>query len=312
MIRDLAVLLNAHIPLATALKILADSTSPKTKIILANIKNNVEAGMSLSKACAQYPKVYSSMMCKLIEAGERAAALPTVLNDLADYQDRMGQFKSRVIKAIFYPVVVFIVAMLITLALLLFVVPQFENLFSSMGAELPALTRTVIFISDSIKNYWWLLLIMIMTMSLGIYYYAEKLLSLPLIRKVQARIYISRFCRTLSILLIAGVPIVDGLFLMVESDVRDKILRGEMLSDALQSTSRFSTMMIQMIKVGEASGMLSQMLSRIALMTETELDGILSRFTQLLEPCIMIFMGLFIGGLVIAMYLPVFQLGRVV
>ena len=310
--RDLAILLNAHIPLATALKILADSASPKNKIILTNIKNNIEAGMSLSKACAQYPKMYSSMMCKLIEAGERAAALPTVLNDLADYQERMTEFKSRVIKAIFYPAVVFIVAMIITVALLLFIVPQFENLFTSMGAELPALTRTVIVISNSIKNYWWLLLIMITIMSLVIYYYAEKLLQLPLVRKIQNKIYISRFSRTLSILLTSGVPIVDGLFLMSEHPVRDKILRGEMLSDALQSTGRFSTMMIQMIKVGEASGMLSQMLLRIAVITETELDAILSRFTQLLEPCIMIFMGIFIGGLVIAMYLPVFQLGRVV
>jgi len=312
MIRDLAVLLNAHIPLSTALKILADSTTPKNKVTLNTIRNNIEAGMSLSKACAQYPKVYSPMMCKLLEAGERAAALPTVLNDLADYQERMAEFKSRVLKAVFYPAVVFSVAMLITVALLLFVVPQFENLFTSMGAELPSLTRTVIFISNSINQYWWILMGIIIIGSIGVYYYAEKLLSLPFIRKVQTRIYLSRFSRTLSILLTSGVPLVDGLFLMSAHSVREQILRGEMLSDALQSTGQFSAMMVQMIKVGEASGMLSQMLLRIAVITETELDAILSRFTQLLEPCIMIFMGIFIGGLVIAMYLPVFQLGRVV
>ncbi len=268
--------------------------------------------MSFSKACTQYPKYYPPMICKLFEAGERAAALPVVLNNIADYQEKMADFKSRIIKATFYPAVVFFVAMLITVALLLFVVPQFENLFTSMGTELPSLTRTVIFMSNTIKNYWWMILLVTATIVILIYFHREKFLRLPLIRKIQYKIYISRFSRTLSILLTSGVPLVDGLFLMSEISVREKILRGEMLSDALQSTRRFSGMMIHMIKVGEASGMLSQMLSRIALMTETELDGILSRFTQLLEPCIMIFMGLFIGGLVIAMYLPVFQLGRVV
>lgn len=312
MIRDLAILLQANIPLVSALNVLADSASPKNKIILNNIKNNIESGLSLSKSCAQYPKLYSILICRLIEAGERAAALPVVLNNIADYQDKMSGFKSKVIKALFYPVVVFVMALLITAALLLFVVPQFENLFTSMGAELPQLTRLVIFLSELIQKYWVIMFILFIFCCAGIYFYGHKIVDFPIINKFKHKISITNMTRTLSMLLDAGVPLVDGLYLLSEVKIRDQILRGEMLSNALQSTGRFSSLMIQMIKVGEASGTLSSMLARIALITETEIDGVLSRVTQLLEPCVMIFMGIFIGGLVVAMYLPVFQLGRVV
>ncbi|HEV2614500.1 MAG TPA: type II secretion system F family protein [Gammaproteobacteria bacterium] len=312
MIRDLAILLNANVPLVTALTILAESAPTKSKPILNNIKSNVESGLPLSKSCSQYPKLYSPLTCKLLEAGERAAALPTILNNLADYHDKITEFKSRVIKAIFYPIVVFVIAILISTALLLFIVPQFESLFVSMGAELPFLTRLVIGISNLIKNYWYLIIFVVLGFGGLVYFQAKKLLHLPLISKINNKIIIARLARTLAILLDAGVPLVDALYLMSELAAREQILRGEMLSNALQSTGRFSPLMIQMIKVGEASGKLSHMLSRVAVITETEIDAVLSKVTQLLEPCIMIFMGVFIGGLVIAMYLPVFQLGRVV
>jgi type IV pilus assembly protein PilC len=311
-IRNLAILLQANIPLVSALNVLVDSASPKNKIILNNIKNNVESGWSLSKSCSNYPKLYSPLTCRLLEAGERAAALPTVLNNLADYQEKIAGFKSKVLKALFYPVVVFVIAILITVALLLFVVPQFENLFVSMGAELPGLTRIVLGVSSIIKNYGFIIFIIILLIFGLIYYYAHKILNWPIINKFRNKIAITNMTRTLSMLIDAGVPLVDGLYLLSEGDIREQILRGEMLSNALQSTGRFSPLMIQMIKVGEASGTLSAMLSRVAFIAETEIDAVLSRVTQLLEPCIMIFMGVFIGGLVIAMYLPVFQLGRVV
>lgn len=312
MIKNLAVLLTAHVPLGTALKIIADSASPQQKTMLYEIKKNIEAGMSLSKACAQYPSVYSPMTCKLLEAGERAAALPEVLNNIADYQEKMSAFKSRILKALFYPAVVMTVAVLITIALLLFVVPQFENLFTSMGATLPFLTQTVIALSKNIQQYGWVIVVVMMAIAISLYYYADKWVQSPWVRRFTHKVYISRFSRTLAILLSSGMPLIDGLCLMSEFGVREKILRGEMLSDALQSTRRFSELMIQLIKVGEASGMLSQMLLRIAIISEAEWDTSLSRFTQLLEPCIMVLMGVLIGGLVIAMYLPVFQLGRVV
>lgn len=315
MFRELAVLLNANVNLITALEILISTAEFKDKKILNHIKTDINSGLSFSKACMKYPKLYPAMITQLLEAGERSAALPTVLNHVADYLDKISVFKSKLYKALFYPVIVLITAVLISGGLLYFVVPQFESLFADMGAELPWLTRGVIHLAGFIKTDGKFLLGIIIFIIFGYYglqKYSNFKIPLPVINQFKNKMRVIQLCRSLSLLLGAGVSLVDGLYLNAEWDVRDKILRGEKLSNALHSTARFSPLVIQLINVGEASGSLSPMLLRIAVITETEIDARLSKCVQLLEPCLMIFMGLFIGGLVIAMYLPVFQLGRVV
>jgi len=308
--RELALLLNAKIPLVSALTILIDSTiKPIIKKRLCLIKKDVSGGLSLSQSLAKYPREYSPLTCHLIHAGERASALPEVLENIAVYQEKIAQLKASLIKALIYPVVVLITACLITLGLLFFIIPQFERLFESFGASLPLLTRAVIVFSEILKNNFFIFSGLILILGFIV---VKKFLLIPPVKKIHQKFMAAQMTRTLSMLLKAGVPLANALKFVSAPVLHEKIMRGEMLSNALQSQPEFSAMMIQMVRVGEESGMLSEMLLRIAVITEAGIDQTLARFTQWLEPAIMIFMGVVIGGLVMAMYLPVFQLGSVV
>ena len=314
--RELALLLQANIPLVSALSILIDSeTKKKNKIVLLHIKADVSGGLSFSQALSKYPRTYSPLICHLVQAGERAAALPLMLNTISDYQDKMNDLKSKMIKSLSYPVLVLVSALLITMGLMLYVIPQFEQLFGSFGAELPFLTKTVMWFANSLKQYG---IIVFMILILSGFLGAKYFLKLPGIKKIYAKFMSANMMRTLAMLLKAGIAMSEALRFLSVPVLRDAVMQGELLSRALYLHKKnyliapITPMMIQLIRVGEESGVLSEMLSRVAGMMESQVDVTLSRFTQWLEPVMMIFMGVVVGGLVMAMYLPIFELGNIV
>jgi len=295
---------------------------------------DVQAGSSFSAALQKNPQQFDSLFCNLIYAGEQSGCLELMLENIAVYKERLESLKSKVKKALIYPVAVIAIALIITVILLLFVVPQFKAIFQSFGAPLPALTCAVIAISDFIFHYGWLLLLIAFTGFIGLLHYwkrSEKFrlafdkaqLKIPIIGQILTKAAIARFARTLSITFAAGLPLADALlsvagttgnllYQQATGKIQAEVATGQQLGRAMQLTQLFPTMTLQMVTIGEESGTLDKMLAKVADFYEAEVNNAVDSLSSLLEPMIMVILGVLIGSLVVALYLPIFKLGSVI
>ncbi len=333
--RQLATLLNAGIPLVQALTVIGHGhENQRMKNLILAINEDIQNGQTLAESLRKFPHYFDHLICNLIEAGENAGILESLLTKIASYKEKTELLKKKVKKALIYPSTVLCIAFIVTTILLVFVVPIFKELYTSFGAELPLFTQTVLSMSQWLINDWWIILIMIFIGSFSLYY-AKKhykpfeyfldslLLKLPLIGLLVNKSIIARLTRTLSTLSAAGIPIIDALqsvagvcgnhvYSEAILSMREDVATGQRLQDAMLKTHLFPYFVQQMIAIGEESGVLDNMLSKIADFYETEVDNLMDNLGSLIEPFNMVILGLLIGGLVIAMYLPIFQMGAVI
>lgn len=333
--RQMATMLTAGIPLVQAFDIVArGTTNTSLRNLILDIKSNVEAGSTFSEALKKHPRHFNELYQSLVHAGEQSGSLDIILSKVATYKEKTESLKGKIKKALFYPASVVIVAFVVTAAMLIFVVPQFQQLFQNFGAELPAMTRGIIHLSDFFQRYWWLVF---GSIGFGIYTLIEArkrnpkvahacdrtLLQIPIIGQILEKAAIARFSRTLAITFAAGLPLVDALksvagatgnilFANATHQIRESVATGQQMQVAMRNTNRFPNMVVQMVAIGEESGALEQMLTKVADFHEEEVDNAVESLSSLLEPAIMVFLGVIVGGLVVAMYLPIFKLGSVI
>jgi len=333
--RQLATMMKAGVPLLQTFDIVGKGhNNPAVAKLLLDIKSDVETGSSLSAAFRKYPLYFDQLFCNLISAGEQAGILDTLLERLAIYKEKILAIKSKIKSALFYPTSIIVVAFIIIVIIMLFVIPAFKDLFSGFGAELPAPTLIVMAISDFFVDYWWAIFA-ILGGSGWFFFYTWKrsvtmqarmdriLLKLPIIGEIIRKATIARFARTLSTMFAAGVPLVEALesvagasgnrvYYEATKRIQSEINTGSSLTVAMQNTNVFPNMVLQMTAIGEESGSLDGMLSKVADFFEAEVDDAVAALSSLMEPIIMVVLGVIIGGLVIAMYMPIFKMGAVV
>jgi len=333
--RQLATMLAAGIPLVQAFEIVGNGNDkPSMQKLILDIKADVEGGTSLHEALAKHPLYFDDLFVNLVEAGEQAGALETLLDKIATYKEKTEALKKKVKKALFYPAAVMVVAVVVTVILLIFVIPQFESLFKGFGADLPAFTQFVIDMSRALQDHG---AFVAAVLGGGVYtfmyfhkrskkmreYIDRMALKFPIIGPILYKSAIARFARTLSTMFAAGVPLVEALesvagatgnivFETAVLKMRDEVATGQRLQRAMENTGLFPNMVIQMIAVGEEAGALDAMSGKVATFYEAEVDNAVDSMSSLLEPLIMAILGVLVGGLVIAMYLPIFKLGAVV
>lgn len=333
--RQLATMLAAGIPLVQAFEIVGvGHEKPAMQKLILDIKLNIEGGSSLHESLAKHPVYFDDLYVNLVEAGEQAGALESLLDKVATYKEKTEALKKKIKKALFYPAAVLAVAVIVTLILLLFVIPQFEALFKGFGADLPAFTRLVIDLSRFVQEQgWWMGLLVAGAVVIFIHFkkrsralrhLLDRLsLKLPVVGPILVKAAIARYARTLSTMFSAGVPLVEAMEsvagatgnIVYEQGVlrmRDEVATGQRLQRAMENTALFPNMVVQMIAVGEESGSLDEMASKVADFYELEVDTAVDGLSSLLEPLIMAILGVLVGGLVIAMYLPIFKLGAVI
>ncbi len=333
--RQLATMMTAGIPLVQSFDIVgAGHENPAMQKLILAIKSDVEGGTSLADALAKHPYHFDDLFVSLVSAGEQAGALETLLDKIATYKEKTEAIKKKIKKALFYPAAVVVVAIVVTAILMIFVIPEFESLFQGFGADLPAFTRFVIDISKFVQSYGWILLIAIVGGVWGLleakkrnrgvqHFFDRVMLKLPIIGAILNKSSIARYARTLSTTFAAGVPLVEALAsvagacgnIVYEGAVlkmRDEVATGQRLQRAMENTDLFPNMVNQMIAVGEESGSLDAMSAKVADFYEEEVDNAVDSMSSLLEPLIMAILGVLVGGLVIAMYLPIFKMGAVV
>jgi type IV pilus assembly protein PilC len=333
--RQLATMMTAGIPLVQSFDIVgAGHENPAMQKLILAIKSDVEGGTSLADALAKHPLHFDDLFVNLVSAGEQAGALETLLDKIATYKEKTEAIKKKIKKALFYPAAVVVVAIVVTTILMIYVIPEFESLFQGFGADLPAFTRMVIDISKYLRSTGWVLLIAVVGGIAG-FLYAKKrnravqhfvdrtMLKLPILGPILHKSAIARYARTLATTFAAGVPLVEALGsvagatgnILYENAVlkmRDEVATGQRLQRAMENTDMFPNMVNQMIAVGEESGSLDAMASKVADFYEEEVDNAVDSMSSLLEPLIMAILGVLVGGLVIAMYLPIFKMGSVV
>ncbi|HEV7799808.1 MAG TPA: type II secretion system F family protein [Burkholderiales bacterium] len=333
--RQLATMLKSGVPLLQAFDIVAKghSNAAVSKLIYA-IRSDVETGSSLRQAFEKQPLYFEPLYVNLIGAGEQAGILDTVLERLAQYKEKILAIKGKIKSALFYPLSIVVVAFVITAVIMLFVIPAFKQVFSSFGADLPGLTLIVIAVSDFFVEWWWAIFGAI---GFGVWFFfytwkrSEKmqhtmdrlLLRVPVFGDLVRKSSVARWTRTLSTTFAAGVPLVEALdsvagaagnhvYYVATKRIQGEVATGSSLNSAMQGTDVFANMVIQMVAIGEESGSLDTMLSKVADYYEAEVDDAVNALSSLMEPIIMVVLGVLIGGLVIAMYLPIFKLGAVV
>lgn len=333
--RQMATMIQAGIPLIQSFDIVSKGFSnQRMKDLLNSIKKDVETGTTLAEALHKYPLYFNDLFCNLIGAGEKSGSLDMMLERVATYKEKIESIKKKIKKALTYPMAVLVVAFLVTAGLLIFVVPQFESLFAGFGAELPALTRGVVAMSAFFQSYWYIMFGAIGSVIYAFIYFknhsqtfAENvdryLLKIPVIGSIIEKAAIARFTRTLSITFAAGLPLVDALnavsgatgnilFAKASIQIRDDVSSGQQMQLAMERTNLFPNMVVQMVAIGEESGTLEKMLSKVAEYYEEAVDSDVDALSSLLEPIIMSILGILVGGLVVAMYLPIFKLGSAV
>ncbi len=333
--RQLATMLAAGIPLVQAFEIVGSGheNASMQKLILA-IKADVEGGSALAEALAKHPLYFDDLFVNLVEAGEQAGALETLLDKVATYKEKTEAIKKKIKKALTYPMAVLVVAFVVTIILLIFVIPAFEDLFKGFGADLPAFTRMIIDLSQFVRDKGWILAIMIGGAIYTFLYFKKRsrpmrhfldrvALKAPIIGPILQKASIARYARTLSTMFSAGVPLVEALESVAGAtgnivyevgvlQMKDEVATGQRLQQAMENTDLFPNMVIQMIAVGEESGSLDEMSSKVADFYEEDVDNAVDNLSSLLEPMIMAILGVLVGGLVIAMYLPIFKMGSVI
>jgi type IV pilus assembly protein PilC len=333
--RQLATMLKAGVPLLQSFEIIARGhKNPRFARLMMDIKGRIEAGSSLSQAFREHPGQFDALYCNLVGAGETAGMLDGILERLATYKEKILALKSKIKSALFYPIAVVTVAIVVVWVIMVWVIPAFKQVFTNFGAQLPAPTLMVIAISDFFVSYWWLLLIIIIgtlatlftlhRRSAAFRYALDRLsLKLPIVGGIVEKATIARWTRTLSTMFAAGVPLVESLDAVAGASgnavyaagtkrIQTEVSTGTSLTNAMHNTGLFPTMVLQMTQIGEESGSLDGMLSKVADFFEREVDDAVAALSSLLEPVIIVFLGVVIGGLVVAMYLPIFKLGAVI
>jgi type IV pilus assembly protein PilC len=333
--RQLATMLGAGIPLVQAFEIIGSGhDKPAMQKLVLDIKSDVEGGTSLHEALAKHPLYFDDLFVNLVEAGEQAGALEGLLDKVATYKEKSEAVKKKVKKALFYPAAVLVVAVIVTVILLIFVIPQFEDLFKGFGADLPAFTQMVINLSKFVQSDGVFIALVVGGAGWLFFYFKKRsrkmrqfldraILKAPVIGPILYKAAIARYARTLSTMFAAGVPLVEALEsvagacgnIVFEDGVmkmRDEVATGQRLQRAMENTGLFPNMVVQMIAVGEESGSLDTMAGKVATFYEDDVDAAVDSMSSLLEPLIMLILGVLVGGLVIAMYLPIFKLGSVV
>jgi type IV pilus assembly protein PilC len=333
--RQLATMMTAGIPLVQSFDIVgAGHENPAMQKLILSIKADVEGGSSLHEALAKHPLHFDDLFVSLVAAGEQAGALETLLDKIATYKEKTEAIKKKIKKALFYPCAVVVVAIVVTAILMIYVIPEFESLFQGFGADLPAFTRFVIDVSKFVQSKGWILLVGVVGGIFGLiaakkrsravqHFFDRMLLKIPILGVILHKSAIARYARTLSTTFAAGVPLVEALSsvagatgnIVYESAVlkmRDEVATGQRLQRAMENTELFPNMVNQMIAVGEESGSLDAMSAKVADFYEEEVDNAVDSMSSLLEPLIMAILGVLVGGLVIAMYLPIFKMGAVV
>jgi type IV pilus assembly protein PilC len=333
--RQLATMMAAGIPLVQSFDIVgAGHEKPAMQKLILDIKADIEGGMALHEALAKRPLQFDDLFVNLVEAGEQAGALETLLDKIATYKEKTEALKAKVKKALFYPAAVLVVAVIVTVVLLIFVIPQFEELFKGFGADLPVFTQAVINLSKFVQTKGLLLAAIVAALVVTFVYFKKRsrkfretldrmMLKFPIIGPILHKSAIARFARTLSTMFAAGVPLVEAMESVAGAtgnivyenatlEMRDEVATGTRLQRAMENTDLFPNMVVQMIAVGEESGALDEMSGKVATFYEAEVDNAVDSMSSLLEPLIMAILGVLVGSLVIAMYLPIFKLGSVV
>lgn len=333
--RQMATMMKSGVPLLQAFDIgIKGSGNPSLGRLLNDIRNDVETGSSLSQAFRKHPVHFDALFCNLVAAGEQAGILDNLLDRLATYKEKIIAIKGKIKSALFYPTAVVVVAGIVVSIMMLFVIPEFKTVFAGFGADLPAPTLIVIAMSDYFVENWYIvfgiLAAVIVALSMA-YRRSEQaqntmdrlILQFPVIGDVIRKATIARWTRTLSTMFAAGVPLVEALdsvggasgnhvYKVATKQIQSDVSTGTSLTVSMQGVKVFPTMVVQMVSIGEESGQLDAMLSKVADFFEQEVDDAVAGLSQLLEPIIMVFLGTVIGGLVVAMYLPIFKLGAVV
>jgi type IV pilus assembly protein PilC len=333
--RQLATMLKSGVPLLQAFDIVAKghSNAAVARLIM-EVRSDIETGSSLKQSFEKHPLYFDTLYCNLIGAGESAGILDTVLDRLAVYKEKILAIKSKIKSALFYPIAIVVVAFVITAVIMIFVIPAFKQVFKSFGADLPALTQIVIDLSDLFVAYWWALFGGIGAAVYGFFYSWKRsermqhamdrlLLRVPVFGDLIRKSAIARWTRTLSTTFAAGVPLVEALesvagaagnheYFSATRRIQGEVATGSSLNSAMQGTDVFPNMVIQMVAIGEEAGSLDTMLGKVADYFEQEVDDSVEALSSLMEPIIMVVLGTLIGGLVIAMYMPIFKLGSVV
>ncbi|MDP3088251.1 MAG: type II secretion system F family protein [Methylotenera sp.] len=333
--RQLATMMKAGVPLLQSFDIVGKGHSnPAVAKLLLDIKSDVETGSSMSAAFRKYPLYFDALFCNLIGAGEQAGILDTLLDRLATYKEKIQAIKSKIKSALFYPISIIVVAFVIVAVIMIFVIPAFKTLFDGFGAELPAPTLIVMSISEVFVNWWWAIFGSIGG-GLWFFFYTWKrslsmqatmdrlILKVPVFGPLVRKATIARWSRTLATMFSAGVPLVEALdsvagasgnrvYFDATKKIQSEISTGTSLTVAMQNTDVFPNMVLQMTAIGEESGALDSMLSKVADFFEAEVDDAVDALASLMEPVIMVVLGTLIGGLVVAMYLPIFKMGSVV
>ncbi|NMG33020.1 type II secretion system F family protein [Azoarcus sp. TTM-91] len=333
--RQLATMMKSGVPLLQAFDIgIKGSGNPSLARLLNEVRTDVETGSNLSQAFSRHPVHFDKLFCNLVAAGEQAGILDNLLDRIATYKEKILAIKSKIKSALFYPIAVVVVAALVVAVMMLFVIPEFKNVFTSFGADLPAPTQLVIAMSDFFVSYWYLVFGIIIGTVVGIAYAYRRssamqiavdrlVLKMPVIGEIIRKATVARWARTLSTMFAAGVPLVEALdsvggasgnyvYLTATKQIQNEVSTGTSLTVSMQNANVFPTMVVQMVSIGEESGQLDSMLGKVADFFEQEVDDAVAGLSQLLEPIIMVFLGTVIGGLVVAMYLPIFKLGSVV
>ena len=333
--RQLATMMQAGLPVVQSFDLVGRSAdNPSLRDLIMKIKNDIEGGTNLTEALSKHPLYFDELYCNLVGAGETAGILDSLLDKIATYKEKIESIKSKIKSALSYPTAVVVVAFIITAILLIFVIPQFETLFHDFGADLPALTVMVIGMSRSFTANWPIIFGAIFGTVFGISYSYKRSkkmqhavdrfqLKAPIIGEIITKATIARFCRTLATMFAAGVPLVDALdsvagatgnivYYDATMDIKAEVSAGNRLQASMEATDVFPNMVNQMVGIGEESGELDAMLSKVADIYEEEVDNAVEGLSSLLEPIIMAFLGIVVGGMVIAMYLPIFKLASVV
>jgi len=333
--RQMATMMKAGVPLLQSFDIIGEGfENPNMRKLVAEVKLEVSAGNSFATALRKKPQYFDDLYCNLVDAGEQAGALETLLERVATYKEKTEALKSKIKKAMTYPIAVLAIACIVSVILLVKVVPQFQSLFSGFGADLPAFTLMVIGLSEALQKWWLIILVGIIAVVLGLKYMHKRseryrnwldraYLKLPIIGPLLYKSSIARYARTLSTTFAAGVPLVEALdsvagatgnivFKNAVNKVKQDVSTGMQLNFSMRTTGVFSSLAIQMTAIGEESGSLDNMLDKVATYYEDEVDNMVDSLTSLMEPFIMVILGVVVGGLVVAMYLPIFKLGSVV
>lgn len=333
--RQLATMMKAGVPLLQSFDIVGKGASNRAvSKLMGDIKNDVETGSSLNQAFRKYPQHFDPLFCNLVAAGEQAGILDTLLERLATYREKILAIKGKIKSAMFYPIAVIVVAIIITAVILIFVIPEFKKVFTSFGADLPGPTLMVIAISDAVVKWWYIIAAMLVA---GIVLFSSAykrstplqitvdrlLLQIPVMGDVMRKATIARWARTLSTMFAAGVPLVEALesvggaagnhiYRLATKKIQSEVSTGTSLTVSMQNSNVFPNMVVQMVSIGEESGQLDSMLSKVADFFEQEVDDAVESLSSLIEPVIMVVLGTIIGGLIVAMYLPIFKIAQTV